>query len=170
MGSLSKLDPSKLWNEVKELVKPHTPQFCYQCAKCTSTCTASKVIPEYRPHVIVAFARMGLIEELLGSGIIWACTECWKCSEYCPQNVAPVEVVIALKNLAIALGYKPPDDIKAMARNVLEFGYISQPVSIMSKEFELYNREHLGLPKLSKPYLHEVLSNKLKNMFNGAIQ
>jgi len=112
---------------------------------------------------------MGLVEELLSSGIIWACTECWKCSEYCPQNVVPVEIVIALKNLAIALGYKPPDDIKTMARNVVEFGYISQPINVMSKEFELYNRESLGLPRLAKPYNHTVLSSKLKSMFNGVI-
>jgi len=158
---------TKILDEVKELVKPHTPQYCYQCAKCTSVCTASKVLPDYKPHLIVALTRMGLVKELLESGVIWACTECWKCSEYCPQNVAPVEVVIALKNLATSSGYKVPDDLRVMARNVVELGFISPPTEVVSKEFEFYSRDNLGLPKLAKPYRHDAMSSRLREMFGG---
>ncbi len=163
----AKLINRKYLDSVKELVKPHTPQYCYQCAKCTSACTASKVIPEYKPHLIVALTRMGLIKQLLDSGIIWACTECWKCGEYCPQNVAPVEVIIALKNLAVASGYRPPEDLIAMARNVIELGRISPPIEVLSKEFEIYSRESLNLPPLVRPYAHESMRKTLKDLLGG---
>lgn len=159
-----RLISGKYLDEVRELVRPHTPEFCYQCAKCTSACTASKVVPEYRPHLIVALTRLGLINQMLDSGIIWACTECWKCSEYCPQNVAPVEVIIALKNLAIVMGYKPPADLMMMSKNVYELGYISPPIEVISKEFESYSRDSLNLPALDRPYLHEAMRKTLKDL------
>lgn len=163
-----RLISSKYLSEIKELVKPYTPEFCYQCAKCTSACTASKVVLEYRPHLIIALTRLGFIKQLLDSGIIWACTECWKCSEYCPQRVAPAEVVIALKNLAIAMGYKPPADLTAMARNICDLGYVAPPIEIVSKEFEMYDRKSLNLPELSKPYAHDAMKRTLNSLLGYA--
>jgi heterodisulfide reductase subunit C len=165
-----KLIDKKVLKDVIELVRPHTPQYCYQCAKCTSACSTSKVLPEYKPHLIVVLTRLGLIKELLNSGIIWACSECWKCAEYCPQDVAPVEVVIALKNLAISMGYKPPEDLRVMAKNVVELGYISPPIEVLSKEFEMYSRAMLGLPQLIKPYINVEAVNNLKKFFGGVYE
>ncbi|MEM0453467.1 MAG: 4Fe-4S dicluster domain-containing protein [Sulfolobales archaeon] len=165
-----KLLDSRILNEVRELVKPHSPQYCYQCAKCTSACTATKVIPDYKPHLIVALTRLGFVKNLLESGIVWACTECWKCSEYCPQNVAPVEVVIALKNLSISMGYKPPEDLKMMAKNLIELGYISPPIEVLSKEFEMYSRSALSLPELVKPYIHEGTTLNLRKLLGGVYE
>jgi len=45
---------------------------------------------------------MGLgLTELAGSApMIWDCTTCYKCQEYCPQGVQVAEVLYALKNIA----------------------------------------------------------------------
>ena len=137
--------------EVKAIIGDQKPEYCYQCAKCTSGCTAAKVVPEYRPHEIVASVRMGLIEEILKSGILWACSECLKCTEYCPQDVSPVEVVLALKNIAVRMGYKPPETLVEMVKNTIEIGYIQDVMEVMTTEFELVNRDTLNLPKLGTP-------------------
>ncbi|MEM3614179.1 MAG: 4Fe-4S dicluster domain-containing protein, partial [Nitrososphaerales archaeon] len=82
---------------VRGVIGDHRPEACYQCMKCTSGCPAAKV-SEYKPHMMVILTKAGLAEEVMKSGIIWACSMCLKCKEYCPQDVAPFDVVTALKN------------------------------------------------------------------------
>lgn len=137
--------------EMRRIIGDQRPEYCYQCAKCTSGCTAAKVIPEYKPHEFVALTKMGLIEPIIKSGIIWACTECWKCGEYCPQDVAPVEVIIALKNIAVKMGYRPPEALVEMVKNAIEKGFIQDVMEIMTRDFEFVNRDSLKLPRLWKP-------------------
>lgn len=154
---------------VKEVIGLQQPEYCYQCAKCTSGCTSHKVIPEYKPHLIVILTNLGYIDELLKSGIIWACSECWKCSEFCPQEVSPAEVVMALKNLACELGIKPPKAIQEMAKNVIETGYIQSPMNITTKDFELFSREDLNLPRLAEPYKPVEWRKKLERLLGRGI-
>ncbi len=158
---------SKHLLKIREIVGFQHPEYCYQCAKCTSGCTSAKVIPEYKPHLIVALTKLGYIDELLKTGIIWACSECWKCSEYCPQEVSPVEVIIALKNLAFSLGFKPPKAIQEMAVNVLETGYIQNPMEITTKDFEFVSRDSLNLPSLCKPYKQNLWKERLAKWLKG---
>ena len=158
---------SQLVVKVKKVVGLQQPEYCYQCAKCTSGCTSAKVIPEYKPHLIVALTKLGYIDELLESGIFWACSECWKCSEFCPQEVSPVETIIALKNIACLLGVKPPKAVQEMAKNVIETGYIQNPMEITTKDFELVSRDELGLPKIEKPYKSNEWKKKLSLWFRG---
>ncbi|RLE75852.1 MAG: hypothetical protein DRJ44_05090 [Thermoprotei archaeon] len=159
---------SKHLLRIREIVGFQHPEYCYQCAKCTSGCTSAKVISEYKPHLIVALTKLGYIDELIKSSIIWACSECWKCSEFCPQEVSPVEVVLALKNIACMLGVKPPKAIQEMAKNVIETGYIQNPMNITTKDFELISREDLNLPQLKEPYKPDKWKEKLKLLIGGA--
>lgn len=161
---------SKVLSEVKKVIGPQRPEYCYQCAKCTSGCTASKFVPDYKPHMIVAMAKMGYVEELLKSGIIWACSECWKCAEYCPQDVAPVEVVIALKNIATQMNIKPPKPLNEMALTAIETGRIFKPMEVMSRDFELLTRETLNLPPLEKPPSTPSIGSRLKILFRGVVE
>src|SRR5512136_956022 len=86
---------SKLRNEVSD--------YCYQCAKCTSGCEAHKLL-ELEPHKIIALLKRGLIDEMINSDVIWTCMSCFKCRERGPQKVVAVEVLNALKNMAVANG------------------------------------------------------------------
>lgn len=160
---------SEVVREIKKVIGPQRPEYCYQCAKCTSGCTASKFVPEYKPHLIVAMANMGYVEELLKSGVIWACSECWKCSEFCPQDVAPVEVVIALKNIAVEKGIKPPEALVEMASTAIDTGRIFKPMEVMSRDFELLNRENLNLPPLTKPSKISEIGLKLKQFYGRVL-
>ena len=124
--------------------------FCYQCAKCTSGCEAHKLL-ELEPHKIVALTKRGLIDELVNSDVIWTCMSCFKCRERCPQKVAPVDILFALKNMAVASGKQIPGNYTAMLQSVLSTGLLQEVKSVSTRDNKTKNRTELGLPDISKP-------------------
>jgi heterodisulfide reductase subunit C len=132
----------KLQNEISD--------YCFQCAKCTSGCEAHKLL-ELEPHKIVALLKRGLIDEMTNSDIIWTCMSCFKCWERCPQKVAPVEILFALKNMAVASGKQIPGKYTAMLQSILTMGLIQDIQSVTNKDNKTKNRDELELPKISKP-------------------
>ena len=134
---------SKLQNEISD--------YCFQCAKCTSGCEAHKLL-ELEPHKVVALLKRGLIDELVNSDVIWTCMSCFKCRERCPQKVAPVEILFALKNMAVASGKQIPGKYTAMLQSVLSIGLIQDVQSVPTRDNKTKKRDDLGLPKISKPF------------------
>jgi heterodisulfide reductase subunit C len=132
----------KLQNEISD--------YCFQCAKCTSGCEAHKLL-ELEPHKIVALLKRGLIDEMVNSDIIWTCMSCFKCWERCPQKVAPVEILFALKNMAVASGKQIPGKYTAMLQSILAMGLVQDTQSVTDKDNKIKNRDKLGLPTISKP-------------------
>ena len=132
----------KLQNEITD--------YCYQCAKCTSGCEAHKLL-ELEPHKIVALTKRGLIDEMINSDVIWTCMSCFKCRERCPQKVAPVEILFALKNMAVASGKQIPGNYTAMLQSVLSIGLIQDIKNVTTKDNKTVTRKDLGLPEISKP-------------------
>jgi len=124
--------------------------YCFQCAKCTSGCEAHKLL-ELEPHKMVALLKRGLIDEMINSDIIWTCMSCFKCRERCPQKVAPVDVLFALKNMAVASGKQIPGNYTAMLQSVLSIGLLQDIKSVSTNENKTKNRSGLGLPEISKP-------------------
>jgi heterodisulfide reductase subunit C len=133
---------SRLQNEISD--------YCYQCAKCTSGCEAHKLL-ELEPHKIVALLKRGLIDEMVNSDVIWTCMSCFKCRERCPQKVAPVEILFALKNMAVASGKQIPGNYTAMLQSVLSIGLLQDVKSVSTRDSKTKNRSDLGLPEVSKP-------------------
>jgi len=127
--------------------KPHN---CYQCIRCTSGCPSMKML-ELKPHQIVALTRAGFIDELINSGIVWTCATCLKCKERCPQAVAPVDLIIALRNLAVEKEVKVPESFLHDVSMILECGYISRPQPTITRNLEKIDREKLELPKFHEP-------------------
>lgn len=124
--------------------------YCYQCAKCTSGCEAHKLL-ELEPHKIVALLKRGLIDEMVNSDVIWTCMSCFKCRERCPQKVAPVEILFALKNLAVASGKQIPGNYTALLQSVLSIGLLQDVKSVTTRDNKTKSRSDLGLPEISKP-------------------
>ena len=124
--------------------------YCFQCAKCTSGCEAHKLL-ELEPHKIVALLKRGLIDEMINSDVIWTCMSCFKCRERCPQKVAPVEILFALKNMAVASGKQIPGNYTAMLQSVLSIGLLQDVKSVSTRDNKTKNRSDLGLPEVSKP-------------------
>jgi len=126
------------------------PRNCFQCIRCTSGCPSMKML-ELKPHEIVSLARLGFIEELVTSGIIWTCATCLKCKERCPQAVAPVDLILALRNLAVEKETKVPESFMHSLSAILETGFVQKPQETVTRKLEKVNREKLGLPTFREP-------------------
>lgn len=123
---------------------------CFQCIKCTSGCTALKLL-ELKPHEIVKLVNVGFIDELAASDIIWTCVTCLKCLQRCPQKASPYHVIMALRNLAVEREAKVPEGyLKAVSR-ILETGLAEGVQEVVTKKMEIFNRESLKLPKIVSP-------------------
>ena len=144
---------AQLKKEINERLKKLQDEFseyCYQCAKCTSGCEAHKLL-ELEPHKIIALLKRGLIDEMINSEVIWTCMSCFKCRERCPQKVAPVEVLFALKNMAVASGKQIPGNYTGWLQSVLSIGLLQDIKNVMTKDNKTVTRSSLGLPEISKP-------------------
>jgi len=137
-------------NERLSKLRDEISDYCFQCAKCTSGCEAHKLL-ELEPHKIVALLKRGLIDEMVNSDIIWTCMSCFKCRERCPQKVAPVEILFALKNMAVASGKQIPGNYTSMLQSILSIGLLQDIKSVTTRDNKTKNRLDLGLPEVSKP-------------------
>ena len=136
-------------SERLEKLVDELPDFCYQCAKCTSGCEAHKLL-ELEPHKIIALVKRGLIDELVNAEVIWTCMTCLKCRQRCPQKVSPVDVLFALKNIAVAEGKQIPGKYSAMLQSVLSTGLI-QSAQKAATTNGAADREDLKLPPAPHP-------------------
>ncbi len=137
-------------NQRLKKLQEEVSDYCYQCAKCTSGCEAHKLL-ELEPHKMVALLKRGLIDEMVNSEIIWTCMSCFKCRERCPQKVAPVDVLFALKNLAVASGKQVPGKYTQWLQSVLGTGLLQDIKTINTSDNKTKNRSDLNLPDISKP-------------------
>ena len=142
------------------------PDACLQCARCTSGCTAFRLL-ELKPHEIVANARLGFLEELVTSKMIWDCALCLKCVERCPQGVAPAELILALRNEAIAKGLEVPERLSSMLMTIMERGLAFAPRKAVARDGRSYGREDVGLP-LIQTGLSEAALMVLMELLGGA--
>ncbi|MCD6458103.1 MAG: 4Fe-4S dicluster domain-containing protein [Thermoproteales archaeon] len=148
---------------IKRFIGLQDPNVCFQCRRCSSGCPVAFLEKNYRPHRIVAFVNLDRIDELLKSEVIWECTRCYKCVEYCPQKVAPSDVVLALQALA-AEKIGLPAEYKDMIMRIAKTGFSFEVMQVTDRELEFYDRESLGLPKLVTPSSIEILGNIVKKL------
>jgi len=146
----SQIEIKNEMNNRLEKLRAELSEFCFQCGKCTSGCEAHKLL-ELEPHSIVALLKRGLIDEMVNSDVIWTCMSCFKCRERCPQKVAPVEILFALKNMVVASGKQIPGNYSAMLQSVLSNGLLQDIKEINTKDNISVDRSTLGLPEISKP-------------------
>lgn len=156
MGEPQNNIKNEINNRLRKL-QDEISEFCYQCGKCTSGCEAHKLL-ELEPHKIVALLKRGLIDEMVNSEVIWTCMSCFKCRERCPQKVPPVEILFALKNMAVASGKPIPGKYSAMLQSILSIGLIQDIQTISKSNNDTISRKDLGLPDISKP----IDSNKFQ--------
>ncbi|OGQ94617.1 MAG: 4Fe-4S ferredoxin [Deltaproteobacteria bacterium RIFOXYD12_FULL_57_12] len=84
---------------------------CYACGACSGICPVSQAIPDFDPRKIIHMIRMGLKDRLLGSDLLWYCSNCKSCVFVCPQDVRFAEIIGALHELAMAQGYVTEQDL-----------------------------------------------------------
>jgi succinate dehydrogenase / fumarate reductase iron-sulfur subunit len=90
---------------------------CIMCGCCVSDCTVLEVDKNFlgpaalaKAYRFVADPRDGKTDERLRdlnepTGI-WDCTRCMQCVEVCPKDVAPMERIMVMRDLAMEAGVK----------------------------------------------------------------
>lgn len=123
---------------------------CFLCIKCTSGCTALKLL-ELKPHEIEKLVSLGFVDELASSDIIWTCATCLKCIQRCPQKASPYHAIIALRNLAVEREAKVPEAYMKAVSQILESGLAEPIQKVTTKKMETCDRESLRLPRTKAP-------------------
>jgi heterodisulfide reductase subunit C len=119
--------------------------YCYQCGACVGDCPAANYSEGFNPRLILLKALLGFEDELISpDSEIWNCTNCYTCSERCPQDVRPVDVIIALKNICVKEG-KAPDLVRNVSDAVLVSGITTKVTSLIEKR-----RKDFGLPPITE--------------------
>jgi heterodisulfide reductase subunit C len=125
--------------------------YCYQCGACVADCPASTYSEGFNPRLIILKALLGFEEELIQpDSEIWNCTNCYTCSERCPQEVRPVDVIIAMKNICVAEG-KAPALVRNISDSVLTDGITTKITSLTERR-----RRELGLSPLKSYPVDEI--------------
>lgn len=112
---------------------------CFQCGTCTASCPSGRRT-SYRTRKLMRMAQLGLREEILSSEELWECSTCYTCVERCPRQVPIVDIVIALRNIAVADGHMYKAH-KGTAKNLAAYGH-----SVPVKPEITALRESMGLP------------------------
>ncbi len=123
---------------------------CFQCMKCTSGCTALKLL-ELKPHEIVKLVNLGFVDELAASDIVWTCVTCLKCAQRCPQKASPYHAIFALRNLAVEREAKVPEAYMRTVSQILEAGLTELPQKVIDNNLHSHDRESLNLPAIPRP-------------------
>ena len=116
-------------------------KLCFQCGTCTAGCPSGQETA-YRTRKVMRMAQLGLKDELLNGDDIWQCTTCYTCEERCPRGVPIVDVVLAIRNIAVQEG-KMFDAHKKTASNLIKYGHT---VDLNDKVKAM--RAELGLPEV----------------------
>ena len=145
IGSITMVTPkTEISKEIADAAK-----MCFQCGTCTAGCPSGRRT-SYRTRKIVRMAQLGLKEEIITSDELWECSTCYTCVERCPREVPIVDIIIDLRNLAVAEGHIRPQH-KGTATNLMAIGHT---VKVKDDITEL--RKDLGLA----PVPPTVLSNE----------
>ena len=79
---------------------------CYQCGTCTGSCPSAPR-SSYRIRNFMRRANLGLKEVSLTDPDLWLCTTCYTCSDRCPRDLIPTDVIMAMRNMAAQSGIIP---------------------------------------------------------------
>ncbi|MCQ2079226.1 MAG: CoB--CoM heterodisulfide reductase subunit C [archaeon] len=137
-------------------------KLCFQCGTCTAGCPSGRRT-SYRVRKLVRMAQLDMKDEIVNSDELWMCSTCYTCMERCPRRVPIVDVIIALRNIAVSEGHIN-DKHKGTAKNLYNLGH-TVPINDEVKA----NRAKLGLPEVPPTVLaNKKTMNELKAILDAA--
>jgi ferredoxin len=74
---------------------------CFSCGNCTAVCGLSKGDTVF-PRKIIRYLQVGLSDRLLESPEPWLCYYCGTCSETCPRDAEPGELMMAARRWLVS--------------------------------------------------------------------
>jgi quinone-modifying oxidoreductase subunit QmoC len=69
---------------------------CFNCGNCTAVCSLSSEDTPF-PRKVIRYLQLGLKDKLMQSPEPWLCYYCGDCSETCPRQADPGEVMMGLR-------------------------------------------------------------------------
>ncbi len=75
---------------------------CFNCGNCTAVCSLSSETVPF-PRKSIRYLQLGLKDKLLESPEPWMCYYCGDCSETCPRQANPGEVMMGLRRYLTSL-------------------------------------------------------------------
>jgi quinone-modifying oxidoreductase subunit QmoC len=69
---------------------------CFNCGNCTAVCSLSSESTPF-PRKIIRYLQLGLDNKLMQSPEPWLCYYCGDCSDTCPRQANPGEVMMGLR-------------------------------------------------------------------------
>ena len=76
---------------------------CFNCGNCTAVCSLSTADIPF-PRKVIRYLQIGAVDKLAKSPEPWLCYYCGDCSETCPRDANPGEVMMGLRRYLTA-GY-----------------------------------------------------------------
>lgn len=140
-------DPVKINHRFREqmglVLEGDGVNYCYQCGACVGDCPSARFSDEFNPRLIMLTVLYGMEEAVVGpESPVWQCSNCFTCFDRCPQDVKPIEVIIALKNLMGERGVVPKG-VDRMVDGLLNTGRSAVVTTATHRR-----RQELGLPPL----------------------
>lgn len=119
----------------KNLLEAYT---CTECGRCTAVCPANitgkllsprKIMMDTRDRMVEIGQQLdkgrsveedgkSLLDHYITREEIWACTTCNACTEACPININPLEIIVELRRYAVMEESKAPSSVNAMFSNI----------------------------------------------------
>ncbi len=125
--------------------------YCYQCGACVGDCPSARFSEDFNPRRIMLATLYGMEDEVVGpDSPVWQCSNCFTCFDRCPQDVKPIEVIIALKNLMGERGIVPRG-VDRLIDGLLNTGRSAIVTSATHRR-----RQELGLPPLPELDLYPL--------------
>lgn len=112
---------------------------CTECGRCTSECPANQTGKLLSPRKVMMDVRdrmeeignaklknngewtddgKSLLRDYISEEEIWACTTCNACTNACPVNINPMEILVDLRRYLIMEESKSPESITVMFNNI----------------------------------------------------
>ncbi|MBA7535201.1 hypothetical protein ES705_27454 [subsurface metagenome] len=130
---------------------------CLQCAVCTGSCPAARVIENYNPREIILKYILNREQEvMLKTDIIWCCTTCRICEERCPHGIHINSLLTHIKNLAAKCGNLPD----ALRQSIMQIAQTGRPIQATPRSERI--RLELGLKPLENLEVEEIRKIFLK--------
>lgn len=112
---------------------------CTECGRCTAECPANQTGKLLSPRKIMMDTRdrmeevgkkmdanggtwqddgRSLLRDYITEEELWACTTCNACTNACPVNINPLEIIVDLRRYLIMEESKSPESITVMFNNI----------------------------------------------------
>lgn len=119
----------------KNLMDAYT---CTECGRCTSECPANQTGKLLSPRKIMMDTRdraeelgvykrkhgidkhdnKSLVGDYISAEELWACTTCNACTQACPVNINPLEIIVDLRRYLVMEESAAPNELNTMFTNV----------------------------------------------------